>query len=127
MEQNTDSEQKTLSHVQAPGFTSGIATSVAVIGPTPDGYLHLEFTRDVQVILDEPFRVVRVEKDGVVGQQWVPAGPGRVEFRKEVLASMAIQPAQASALGAALVQIGQRIGTPATPNVTVFDHGAQRV
>jgi hypothetical protein len=43
-----------IKRVLAPGYASGIATGITILGPTGDGYVHLEFVRDVEMTMEEP-------------------------------------------------------------------------
>lgn len=51
---------KSILHVRPSHFVSGVATGMAITGPTDDGFLHLHFFREVQRITndDVPARAV---------------------------------------------------------------------
>lgn len=40
-------------HVRAPSYVSAIATHMSFAGPTPDGMMHLNFSRDVLTVAKE--------------------------------------------------------------------------
>jgi hypothetical protein len=80
-----------IKRVLAPGYASGIATGVTVLGPTGDGYVHLEFVRDVQMTLEEPMSVTDIAgPDGQMYQRMVPAGAGVVQNQKQLIATITI-------------------------------------
>jgi hypothetical protein len=45
--------KKSILHVRPTHFTSGVATGMAVTGPTDDGFIHLHFFREVQRITND--------------------------------------------------------------------------
>ena len=47
---------KVMSHVRAPGFSTGVASYVSVVGPTPDGMVHLQFYRDLVSLREEDLK-----------------------------------------------------------------------
>jgi hypothetical protein len=47
------SSKKSILHVRPTHFTSGVATGMAVTGPTDDGFIHLHFFREVQRITND--------------------------------------------------------------------------
>jgi hypothetical protein len=80
-----------IKRVPAPGYASGIATGITILGPTGDGYVHLEFVRDVQMTMGEPMNVADIAgPDGKLYQRITPAGPGVVQNHKQLIATMTI-------------------------------------
>jgi hypothetical protein len=80
-----------IKRVLAPGYASGIATGITVLGPTGDGYVHLEFVRDVQMTMEEPMNVTDIAgPDGQMYQRMAPAGAGVVQNHKQLIATMTI-------------------------------------
>lgn len=47
------SSKKSILHVRPTHFASGVATGMAVTGPTDDGFIHLHFFREVQRITND--------------------------------------------------------------------------
>lgn len=47
------SSKKSILHVRPTHFASGVATGLAVTGPTDDGFIHLHFFREVQRITND--------------------------------------------------------------------------
>ncbi|MEO8804126.1 MAG: hypothetical protein ABI304_01960 [Rudaea sp.] len=50
-----------LEHVRNSNYVSGVATHVMVGGPTPDGMIHIHFSRDNFVILRETAAISTAE------------------------------------------------------------------
>jgi hypothetical protein len=46
-------QTKSILHTRTSHFVSGVATGMAVTGPTDDGFLHLHFFREVQRITND--------------------------------------------------------------------------
>jgi hypothetical protein len=44
---------KSILHTRTSNFVSGVATGMAITGPTDDGFLHLHFFREVQRITND--------------------------------------------------------------------------
>lgn len=49
----SQSSKKSILHVRPTHFASGVATGMAVTGPTDDGFIHLHFFREVQRITND--------------------------------------------------------------------------
>ncbi|QDE40081.1 hypothetical protein FIV34_13065 [Luteibacter pinisoli] len=45
-----EEKKKNILHVRPPNFTAGVATGIAITGPTDDGFVHLHFFRETQRI-----------------------------------------------------------------------------
>jgi hypothetical protein len=101
----------TIKRVLAPGYMSGIATGVTVLGPTADGYLHFEFVRDVQMTMEEPMNVTDIAgPDGRLYQRMAPAGAGVVQSHKELIATMTINSSWLTALADGLKTLAEKRG-----------------
>jgi hypothetical protein len=101
----------TIKRVPAPGYTSGIATGMSMLGPTADGYLHIEFVRDVQMTMEEPINVTDVAgPDGRLYQRVAPAGAGVVQSHKELIATMTIKSNWLATLADGLKALAEKRG-----------------
>jgi hypothetical protein len=84
----------TIKRVTAPGYRSGIATGMSLLGPTGDGFLHLEFIRDLQMTIEESVNVTSTTgPSGQTYQRATSIGSPVVESRKELLATVSINAA----------------------------------
>lgn len=108
-----------IKHERGPHYTSAVATGVTLTGPTGDGFLHLQFVRDVQPVVEEPVDVVEVTMPGgQTGQQMTPAGPGTVDFHREVVATISVSLAVGAGLAASLQKVAEAFGIT-TPTATI--------
>lgn len=78
-----------LDFIEAPSFGTGIATGVALNGPSGDGHLHLHFYRDRARLKNEVFDAN--EKDRGVELTSRPNGV-QSEFVREIIASVSLPP-----------------------------------
>lgn len=110
----SDAKIVRVKHERAPGFASGIATGISIVGPTGDGMFHLLFFRDMQVVIDEPFEATIVDgPNGFTGQALKPAGPGNLEMRREDIASIGLSSSHIAKLGASLLKLAQALNIEA--------------
>jgi hypothetical protein len=75
--------KKSIMHVRPAHFVSGVATGMAVTGPTDDGFIHLHFFREAQRITNDDVPS-RSSAPNEVELAWTHAEPNIHLVREEV-------------------------------------------
>lgn len=89
-----------MKHFQSPGYSSEVATGLAINGPSGDGFVHLMFYRDSVKMEAQDF--VRTEVPG--GMQLTPTGTNEVEICREDVAKISMP----ASVFAGLVKVFER-------------------
>ncbi len=74
----------TMKHVQHPAFTSAMATGIALAGPSPDGYVHIQYWREGLRMLQENFEQEIFVQDGIQVARLKADGNETEAFREDV-------------------------------------------
>ncbi|HEY4093392.1 MAG TPA: hypothetical protein VGN46_17915 [Luteibacter sp.] len=83
-----DEKKKNILHVRPPTFTSGVATGIAITGPTDDGFVHLHFFRESQRITHDDVPT-RSQSPNETEFAWGRAEPN-IHLQREELAVISV-------------------------------------
>ncbi|QWT22209.1 hypothetical protein KPL74_09390 [Bacillus sp. NP157] len=100
-----DEKTKSVLHVRPPHFTSGVATGIAVTGPTDDGFVHLHFFREMQRITHDDVPT-RTHGPNEMEFAWSHATP-QVHPQREELAVISVPMERVQLMAQALGRAAQ--------------------
>jgi hypothetical protein len=104
-----DEKKKNILHVRPPNFTTGVATGIAITGPTDDGFVHLHFFRETQRITHDDVPA-RSHAPNEMEFAWSRAEP-HIHPQREELAVISVPMARLQFMAQALGRAAQFVET----------------
>jgi hypothetical protein len=113
--ESMDEKKKNILHVRPPNFTTGVATGIAITGPTDDGFVHLHFFRETQRITHDDVPS-RSHSPNEVEYAWGRAEP-HIHPQREELAVVSVPVSRIQLIAHALGRAAQFVESINEPPV----------
>lgn len=78
----------TVKHVEHGSYNRAMASGITLAGPSPDGFVHVQFWREALRMTEEHFDQELLQEGDMQVAKMVPAGNSSEQFREDVATMM---------------------------------------